>query len=188
MVARRCLKYYQTASNVAFQYSVSGGWDLPLPTTVGRTLVHVHVYRTCISWYMYAYAICCLYAVTFDSDSHFTMEAISRLDQFGTKSLAELETHKRRLQSVVGMDKVDLPVDNSFSLLEMWVQGRASLHPTWKHFFWALREIKLNHLADQIEAFLSGVAVEQAATSNLDVSPGIEVTEGREEDNKGEVR
>ena len=135
---------------------------------------------------MYAYAICCLYAVTFDSDSHLTMKVISHLEQFDIKSLAELGAHKRALQSVVGMDKVDLPMDNSFSLLEMWVQGRASLRPTWRHFFWALREIKLNHLADQIEAFLSGVAVEQAATSNLDVSPGSEETEGREEDNKHE--
>ena len=55
------------------------------------------------------YAICCLYAVTFDSDSHFTMEAISRLEQIGTKPLAELEAHKRPLQSVVGLNKVDLP-------------------------------------------------------------------------------
>ena len=156
-----------------------------------RTLVHVHVYKTCISWYMYAYAICCLYAVTFDSDSHFTVEEISRLQQFGIESLAELEVHKRPLQSVVGMDNVDLPIDNSFSLLEIWVQGRASLRPTWRHFFWALREIKLNHLADQIEAFLSGVAVEQEAISNLDVNPGSEETEGRGEDNmreQGEVR
>ena len=135
---------------------------------------------------MYAYAICCLYAVTFDSDSHFTMEAISHLEQFGAESLSELEAHKRPLQSVVGMDKVDLPIDNLFSLLEMWVQGCASLRPTWRHFFWVLREIKLNHLADQIEAILSRVAVEQAATSNLDVSPGSEETEGREEDNKHE--
>ena len=140
---------------------------------------------------MYAYAICRLYAVTFDSDSHFTMEAISRLEQFSTKSLVELEAHKRPLQSVVGMDKVDLPIDNSFSLLEMWIQRRASLRPTWRHFFWALREIKLNHLADQIEALLSGATVEQAATSNLDVNPGSDETEGREEDNthiQGEVR
>ena len=56
----------------------------------------------------------------------------------------------------------------------MWLQGRASLHPTWRHFFWVLREIKLNHLAEQIEVYLSGVAVEQAATSNLDPSPGSE--------------
>ena len=127
-----------------------------------------------------------MHAVTFDSDSHLTMKAISWLKEMDDTPLRELDTHKRPLQSVVGMDKVDLPIDSSFSLLEMWVQGRASLRPTWRHFFWALREIKLNHLADQIESFLSGVAVEQAATSNLDVSPGSEETEGREEDNKQE--
>ena len=111
------------------------------------------------------------------------MKAISRLEQFGIASFREIDAYKSPLQSVVGMDEVDLPIDNSFSLLEMWVQGHASLRPTWRYFFWALREIKLNHLADQIEAFLSGVAVEQAATSNLDVSPG---SERRDKDNKQE--
>ena len=126
-----------------------------------------------------------LYIVTFDSDSHFTMEALSRLEHIGIMlSLKELVDYKRPLQSVIGMDKIDLltHVDNLCSVLEMWVQGHANIHPTWRHFFWALREIKLNHLADEIEAFLSGVAVDQAATSDLDVSPGSEETEGREED------
>ena len=129
-----------------------------------------------------------LYTVTFDSDSHFTMDALSRLELFGVTPLRELEAYKTPLQSVTGMDKVDLPthVDGSFSLLEMWAQGHASLHPTWRHFFWALREIKLNHLVDQIEAFLSGVAIDQAGTSDLDVSPGSEGTEGREEDHNQE--
>ena len=129
-----------------------------------------------------------LHAVTFDSDSNFTMEALSRLEHIGITPLRELEAYKTPLQSVTGMDKVDLPTHkyNSFSLLEMWLQGRASLRPTWRHFFWALREIKLNHLVDQIDAFLSGVAVDQAATSDLDVSPGSEGTEGREEDHNHE--
>ena len=116
------------------------------------------------------------------------MKALSWFKQMGDTPLRELEAYKISLLSVVGMDEVDLPTDNSFSLLELWVQGRASLRPTWRHFFWALREIKLNHLANQIEAFLNGVAVEQA---NLTVSPGSEETEGREEDNKqvqGEVK
>ena len=141
-------------------------------------------------WYMYVFCtqkiMLSFHAVTFDSDSHLTMKAISWLKKINDTLLTELDTHKRPLQSVVGMDKVDLPIDNSSSLLEMWIQGRASLRPTWRHFFWSLREIKLNHLADQIEASLSGVAVEQAATSNLDVSPESEETEGREEDNKQE--
>jgi hypothetical protein len=120
------------------------------------------------------------------ADGHFTIETLSRLEQIGITSLRELEAYKSQLQSVVGMDKVDLPIVNSSLLLEMWVQECASLRPTWRHFFWALREIKLNHLADQIEASLSGVTVEQAASSNLDVSPGSEETEGREEDNRQE--
>ena len=122
------------------------------------------------------------YLVIF-ADGYFTMETLSQLEHIGIRSLRELEAYKQPLQSVVGMDEGNLPIDNSSSLLEMWVQGRASLRPTWRHFFWALREIKLNHLADQIEASLSGVAVEQAAIS--------EETEGREEDNKqeqGEIR
>ena len=123
------------------------------------------------------------HAVTFDSDSRLTTKALSQLEQIGLTTLRELDAHISPLRSVVGMV---LPIDNSSLLLEMWVQGHASLCPTWRHFFWALREIKLNHLADQIEAFLSGVAVEQAATSNLDVSPGSEETEGREEDSKQE--
>ena len=125
-----------------------------------------------------------LHAVTFDLDSHFTMEALFRLEHIGITPLRELEAYKTPLQSVTGMDKVDLPthVDDSFSLLDMWLQGRASLHPTWRHFFWALREIKLNYLANQIKAFLSGVAVDLAATSDLHISPGREGTEGREED------
>jgi hypothetical protein len=99
------------------------------------------------------------------------METLSRLEQIGITSLRELEAYKSQLQSVVGMDKVDPPIDDLSSLLEMWVQGRASLRPTWRHFFWALREIKLNDLADEIEASLSPVSEE---------------TEGREEDNKQE--
>ena len=107
------------------------------------------------------------------------METLSQLEQIGIRALQELEAYKGQLQTVVGMENVDFPIDNSSSLLEMWVHGRASLRPTWRHFLWALREIKLNHLADQIEASLSGVAVEQAAVS--------EETEGREEDNKQEL-
>ena len=90
------------------------------------------------------------------TDGHFTMVTLSRLELIGIRPFRELEAYKSQLQSVVGMHNVDLPIDNSSSLLEMWIQGCASLRPTWRHFFWALREIKLNHLADQIEASLSG--------------------------------
>ena len=114
------------------------------------------------------------FAVVF-TDGHFTMDILSQLERIGIRPLRELEAYKSQLQSVIGMDEIVLSIVNSFSLLEMWVQGRASLRPTWRHFFWTLREIKLNHLADQIEASLSVVTIEQAAING-----------GREEGNKQE--
>ena len=112
-------------------------------------------------------------AVTFNPDNQFTMKALSRLEKIGITNLRELNAHKQPLQSVIGIEIDELPMEFN-SLLNMWLQGRASLHPTWRHFLWVLREIKLNHLAEQIEVYLNGVAVEQAATSNLDPSPGSE--------------
>ena len=114
-------------------------------------------------------------AVTFNPDNHFTMEALSRLEEINITNLGELETYKQPLQSVIGIKVVKFSMEfSSFSLLNMWLQGRASLRPKWRYFFWVLREIKLSHLAEQIEVYLSGVAVEQAATSDSDPSPGSE--------------
>ena len=107
--------------------------------------------------------------VTFNPDNQFTMEALFRLEKVGIANLREIEAYKQPLQSAIGIEMVELPMEfNSFSLLKMWLQGHASLRPTWRHFFWVLREIKLNHLAEWIESFLKGVAAEQA---NLDQSP-----------------
>ena len=112
------------------------------------------------------------------------MEALSRLEEIGITNLREIEAYKQQLQSVIGI--VELPKEfNLFLLLNMWLQGHASLRPTWTHFFWVLREIKLNHLAKQIEVYLSGVVTEQAATSNLDPSPGSEEEDREEEGETG---
>ena len=124
-------------------------------------------------------------AVTFNPDNQFTMEALSRLEEIGITDLRELEAYKQPLQSVIGIEIVELPMNFiSSSLLNMWLQGRASLRPTWRHFLWVLREIKLNHLAEQIEVYLSGVSIEQAATSNLDPSP---VREEEDKEKEGET-
>ena len=102
------------------------------------------------------------------------MEALSRLEKIGITNLRELEAYKQPLQSIIGIEIVELSTEISsfsFSLLNMWLQGHASLYPTWRHFFRILKEIKLNHLAEQIEFYLT---VEQAANFNLDSSPGSE--------------
>ena len=122
-------------------------------------------------------------AVTFSPDNLFTMEALIRLEKIGITTLRELEAYKKTLQSVIGIEIVELSMElSSFSLLNMWLQGRASLRPTWRHFLWVLREIKLNHLVEQVEGYLSGVAVELAATSNVDPSP---VSEEEDKEKEG---
>ena len=111
------------------------------------------------------------------------METLHQLED-GFGDLKDLESCTQQLKDVVGIDSTDSTSGIGLSsLLKQWIQGCASLHPTWRHFFWALREIKLNNLANQIESYLSGMAAEQETSSNFDLSPD---SEGEEEKNEGE--
>ena len=117
------------------------------------------------------------------------MEALSHLEEMGVTIFNELEDYKQPLQSVIGIEIVDLPSElNSSSVLNAWLQGHANLRSTWRHFLWVLREIHvhLSHLADQIESCLSEASVEQTSSSNLGPTPESEEPEGREEEDKGE--
>ena len=112
----------------------------------------------------------------FDPDSHFTMKALDRLEYIGIINLNNLESDTKQLNDVVGIKATDLTYINLSSLLEMWIEGHASLDPTWRHLFWALREAKLSHFANQIESYLNGVVAEQE-TSNLDPNTDREASE-----------
>ena len=129
--------------------------------------VHVLVYHSC--------TIIISTVPSFDPESQFTMEALSRLEGVGVTIFNKLEDYKQPLQSVIGIETVDVSAElNSFSILKTWLQGHANIRPTWKHFIWALREIQLSHLADQIESYLSGASVEQELSSNWSPTPGSE--------------
>ena len=115
------------------------------------------------------------------------MEVLRWLEEIGVTIFSKLEDYKEPLQSVIGIEIVNLPTElNSFSILETWLQGHASLHPTWRHFIWAMREIHLSHLADQVEYYINGTSIEQASSSNLDLTLESEEQEGREDKDKGE--
>ena len=126
---------------------------------------------------------------SFEPDSQFTMEALSRLEEMGVTIFKELEDYKQELQSVIGIEIVDLPTElNSFAILNTWLQGHAVLHPTWRHFVWTLREIHLSHLADQLEPYIyvNRQSIEQTLSSNLGPTPENEEPEGSEEAEEGE--
>ena len=124
---------------------------------------------------------------SFEPDSQFTMKVLSQLEEIGVTIFNELEDYKQPLQSVIGIDTVGVHSNlSSFSILNAWLQRHTSLHPTWRHFFWALREIQLNHLADQIQSYLSGVSIDKGSSSNLGPTLVIEEPEWREKENNGE--
>ena len=100
-------------------------------------------------------------------------------------NLKNLENYTKQLKDTVGCEASYLTNFSLSSLLEIWIQGHASLDPTWRHFFWALRETKLGHVANQIESYLNGVVAEQETSFNLD--PNAD-REGSERGGKGECR
>lgn len=113
------------------------------------------------------------------------MKVLFWLEKIGVTIFNELDDYKQPLQSMIGIDS---PAGfNSFSTLNMWLQGRTRLRPTWRHFVWALREIQLSHCADQIEYHVRVKYIEQpASSSNFGPTPESEEPEGREEENQRE--
>ena len=117
------------------------------------------------------------------------MEALSQLERVGISIFNELEDYKEPLQSVIGIEVVNFPTElNSFAILNTWLQGHASLHPTWRHLVWALRELHLSHLSDLLEPYIyvSRESIEQAESSILDPSLESDEPEGIEEAEEGE--
>ena len=120
------------------------------------------------------------HAVSFNPDSHFSMEAISKLEHLDITFSGDFKQYERSLQSVLGIDLDDSSGFSIYSLLKEWLQQRASLIPTWRHLFWALREVRLNYLADKMETYLEGKTVEQ-------VTHPVTVEEGADEISKGKI-
>ena len=125
----------------------------------------------------------CITVASFDPDSEFTVKSLTRLERLGVINLEDLEMHKMQLANAVGIEAADLNIsDSSLQLLEMWIKGPSKLRPTWRHFFWALREIKIAHIADHIEHYFSGMMAEQETPSEVDPSSRSEESERREEE------
>ena len=98
--------------------------------------------------------------MVFNPDSQFTMKAISMLNEAGIIDLKEIEAHSQQLQSIIKVKNVDA-IKRYDSLLNLWIEGHANLHPTWRHLFWVLRDMKLNHMADRIESHFHLMAFDQ---------------------------
>ena len=87
-------------------------------------------------------------------DTQFTMKSVHELEDRGVISWKDFDKQKMQLADTVEIEVSDLTESDSFiEVLEKWTEGRAKLRPTWRHLLWAVREIKLDHIADQIEHY-----------------------------------
>ena len=118
--------------------------------------------------------------MSFNPDNHFSMEAISKLELLDITFLEDFKQYEGSLQSALGIDLDDSSGFSISSLLKEWLQRRASVIPTWRHLFWALREARLNYLADKMETYLKGKTVEQGTHP-------VTVEEGADEISKGKI-
>lgn len=119
-------------------------------------------------------------AVAFNPDGRFTIEALSWMEEVGIINLKKLEAYTQPLWDKIGLEIGEESNDITFiSVLKNWLQGQASLLPTWRHFFWIMREIKLDHLAEQTETYLSGRTVEPEDVSES-MSDELEISEEEE--------
>ena len=108
--------------------------------------------------------------MVFNPDNRFSMKDLSLLNEAGIINLQELEAHMQQLQSIIQIKHIDASKGYD-TLLRLWTEKHGSLHPTWRHLFWILREIKLNHMADQIESHFHLHAIDhEQATLNSEPS------------------
>ena len=109
------------------------------------------------------------------------MKVLSMLDEARIIQLQEIETHAQQLQSIIKVKHVEANKGYD-SLLNLWIEGHGSLHPTWRHLFWILREIKLNNMADQIESHFQLLTIDHDQ-----VDFGNEPSEGNNIDEEGNI-
>ena len=89
----------------------------------------------------------------FDFDSVFTMSSLTRLEStVGIPVLTALETKNHKFQAILRVRQ-----DSVSSAINKWLTAPllSRLMPSWKNLLSVLRLIKLDDVAEQIEAHLS---------------------------------
>ena len=92
------------------------------------------------------------------------MKDLQQLERMVTPILSHLNNLRQKLKEAIKVtDEAHAEFDSSH-LLNIWLQGRTELRPTWGHFLWILRKIKLDSIADHIETCLSGVLIQESTS------------------------
>ena len=102
---------------------------------------------------LYLYLISYSHTVSpYHPDSHFSMNALDRLEATGIKIVTSLYGLHTKLVDILGVDK-------SWSVsyvINKWMSGRSHRPSTWRTLLDILKKLDLVELSQQIEDYLSG--------------------------------
>ena len=100
-----------------------------------------------------------LAVTSFDADSKFNMAALSRVDEAGIPLMSSLNNYTQQILTVFGVGSLHSLDLNT--LLGIWLSCGRKAPPTWRNLLQLIRQLHLDDLAQQVEAYLCGERVKK---------------------------
>ena len=115
----------------------------------------------------------------FDRESLVTTYALYRLEREGIQVRREISNKNRDFQAVIWQKQPDAHL-----AMMKWLNigEKSNIKPTWKNLFLILRLIKLDHLVEKMEEYLSVATVKQVPVSSS--STDLDTEKSDRDDNK----
>ena len=91
---------------------------------------------------------------SFNADNKFTMEALSRVEAAGIPLISSLNNYTQQI--VTMFDLSSLSSLDLITVLKIWSSCGEKAPPTWRNLLQVIRQLHLDDLAQQVEAYLCG--------------------------------
>ena len=88
----------------------------------------------------------------FNADSNFTMAALSQVNEAGIPLMRSLNMCTQQMLTIFGLDSLSNLDLNT--LLHIWLSCGEKAPPTWRNLLQVIRQLHLDDLAQQVEAYL----------------------------------
>ena len=107
---------------------------------------------------------------SYDPDVHFTISALSRLEDIGIPVIMALNANIQLLQILVPCTYA-LTTPTLSTLLSVWLLYSASncLSPTWRNLLTIIYLLNVDDLAQRMEAYLSGIVMKELYSNKGEV-------------------
>ena len=105
-------------------------------------------------------------AVTrFNADSKFTMAVLSRVEAAGIPLMSSLNNCTQQILTLFGLGS--LPSLDLNTVLNIWSSCGEKAPPTWRNLLQLIRQLHLDDLAQQVEAYLCGGTLKKSVGEGM---------------------